>query len=275
MARQEPPAEDGVDVRAHWDANAEQWAAYVRRGWDAYREVFNNPAFFAFLGDVDGLDVLDAGCGEGHNTRLLARRGARVTGVDISPRMIGLARAAEHHAPLGIRYEVAAFEDLAPIPTAAFDLVVAFMALMDGADLAGGLRELYRVLRPGGRFVFSLTHPCFITPGAGWLRDEDGDEVALRVADYFATRPYVEQWTFSKAPVPPDDPPFSVPRFPRTLSVYLNSLIDAGFVLSRFEEPRPSPEAASAHPWLRRWRRHAALFLYIEAAKPLTPEKAS
>lgn len=133
------------DVADHWDENAERWARQVRQGRDAYREEFNNPAFFRFLGDVAGLAVLDAGCGEGTNTRLLADAGADVIGVDISPNMIALACEAEKEQPRGIRYLVAPFEDLAPLPDESFDLVVSFMALMDGGDLEGAVSEVTRV----------------------------------------------------------------------------------------------------------------------------------
>ena len=67
------------EVARYWDENANLWADHVRQGWDAYREHFNNPAFFKFVGDLSGKTVLDAGCGEGYNTRLLARSGARMT----------------------------------------------------------------------------------------------------------------------------------------------------------------------------------------------------
>lgn len=240
----------------------------MRRGWDSYREHFNNPAFFSFLGDVARLEVLDAGCGEGHNTRLLAGQGAAVTGVDISPEMIARARDEEARNPAGIRYETAAFEDLSLFEPASFDAVVSFMALMDGADIAGALAELKRVLRPGGRLVFSILHPCFISPGMSWTRNDRGEETGLRVSDYFADEPFLEQWTFSKAPVPSDAPPFVVPRFPRTLSTWLNTLAQTGFTLSRSEEPRPSADAAARHPWLARWRQHAALLLYLEVRTP-------
>ncbi len=90
------------------------------------------PSFFEFMGDLSGKTVLDAGCGEGHNTRLLARSGARMTGVDISERMIELARREEQSEALGIRYEVASFSDLSLFDDAAFDVVVSSMALMDG-----------------------------------------------------------------------------------------------------------------------------------------------
>ena len=93
------------EVAQYWDKNAGLWANHVRQGWDAYREFFNNPAFFEFIGDLSGKTVLDAGCGEGYNTRLLARSGARMTGVDISERMIELARQEEQREALGHRYE--------------------------------------------------------------------------------------------------------------------------------------------------------------------------
>jgi SAM-dependent methyltransferase len=152
-----------AEVARHWDANAGPWAAEVRRGADVAREWLNNPAFLAFIGDLNGRRVLDAGCGEGYNTRILARRGARVTGVDISERMIELAREAERAERLGIRYERASYADLGPFADASFDAVVSFMALMDGPHFDRAMREAFRVLRPGGMVAFSITHPCFIT----------------------------------------------------------------------------------------------------------------
>ena len=74
-------------VTQYWDNNANLWADHVRKGWDTYREYFNNPALFEFMGGLSGKTVLDVGCGEGYNTRLLARSGARMTGVGISERM--------------------------------------------------------------------------------------------------------------------------------------------------------------------------------------------
>jgi 2-polyprenyl-3-methyl-5-hydroxy-6-metoxy-1,4-benzoquinol methylase len=75
-----------------WDENADLWAEQVRKGWDGYREHFNNPEFFEFIGDLGGKTILDAGCGEGYNTRILAKKAAHVVGVDISKKLIDLAR---------------------------------------------------------------------------------------------------------------------------------------------------------------------------------------
>ena len=163
------------EVRRCWDDNAEVWARHVRAGYDTYRELYNNPAFFDFVGDLSGQSVLDAGCGEGFNTRLLARRGARMTGVDISPRMIDLARAEEEREPLGIRYQVASVSNLSVFVDETFDAVVSTMTLTDSADYEGAIREFWRVLRPEGLLAFSICHPCFTHGVRCWELDDCGE----------------------------------------------------------------------------------------------------
>jgi ubiquinone/menaquinone biosynthesis C-methylase UbiE len=228
------------EVAEYWNANAPVWIDQVGRGFDVYREEPNNPAIFEFIGDVRGKSVLDARCGEGRNTRLLAKRGADLCGVDIAGVMIGRAREEEVQAKLGIRYFKGSYCRMPFFQDSQFDLVVSFMALMDGPDYRGALNEIRRVLKPGGGLVFSISHPCFMTKGYGWVTDQEGKKTRLTVADYFNREPYVEHWKFSYGPNADRLPEFAIPRFPRTLCEYLNPLVEAGFSLVRLNEPRPS-----------------------------------
>ena len=75
---------DHNEVGRMWDENAEVWTRLAREGYDVYRDYVNTPVFLAMLPDVSGLSGLDIGCGEGHNTRLVAGRGAKMTALDIS-----------------------------------------------------------------------------------------------------------------------------------------------------------------------------------------------
>jgi SAM-dependent methyltransferase len=260
---------DHEEVGRYWDENAEVWTALVRAGYDHYRDGLNTPAFLDMLPDVRGLSGLDVGCGEGHNTRLLAERGARMTGIDISTNFIRHAREAEKEHPLGIRYEIARAVDL-PFDEASFDFTVAFMSLMDIPETERVLAEVFRVLRPGGCFQFSIEHPCFNPPHRKTLRGEDGRAYAREVGEYFRKidgEP--DEWIFSSVPAETRNKlrPFRVPRFTRTLSDWLNLLVEAGFVLERLGEPCPGDEAVRERPGLQS-AQVVAFFLHVRARKP-------
>jgi len=237
-----------ADVATRWNKNADQWTRDVRAGFDVYRDHFTFPAFLDALPSIDGLDVIDFGCGEGTNTRTFAWRGARVTGIDLSSRMIEHAKREEKADPLGIRYRVSSYSDHCGEPDESFDAVLSTMALMDGPDLSGAMLEAFRLLRPGGFLLFSVLHPCFITPGLGWEKDASGQPTGLRVADYFDRSPFTEHWRFGDRPKEEDVIPFAVPRFPRTKGDYLNAVVCAGFMLtaiSMLMMPPASPSARS------------------------------
>jgi SAM-dependent methyltransferase len=143
-----------------YDEHADQYAAYVawreQAGPDADPFGLLSP-LLDLLGDIAGSQVLDAGCGEGYLARALAARGARVTGIDLSPRLIELARVRD---PGGsIDYRVA---DLShPLPAAAgrFDAAGSYLVLNDVPDYCGFTATLAASLKPGGRLVLALNNP--------------------------------------------------------------------------------------------------------------------
>jgi 2-polyprenyl-3-methyl-5-hydroxy-6-metoxy-1,4-benzoquinol methylase len=250
-----------------WEANAETWTRQSRAGYDIYRDAINTPAFLEMLPPVNGLNGLDVGCGEGTNTRNLARRGAAMQAVDIAPTFILRASEVEAADPLGIAYRVGDARQL-PFPEAAFDFVTAFMCLMDVRDPGTALREIARILRPGGFVQFSILHPCFAPPRRRVLRDAEGNAYAIEVADYFAVGPHVETWHFSRMPEEEKRtvPPFRVPYVHLTLAGWMDAVIGAGLVLRRFGEPMASEETAATVPEVADTR-VAPLFLHVLADK--------
>lgn len=259
-------------VARRWNANADRWTADVRAGFDSYRDLFTWPAFERFVGPVSGLDVIDLGCGEGTNTRRLAKAGARMTGIDLSERLIDHARTAERADPLGIAYRVQSYSDRTPFPDASFDRVVSTLALMDGPDLASAMREAHRMLHPGGTLAFSVLHPCHISPGLRWEKDGDGRTTGLVVDRYHDRTPFTEHWRFGDRPSPVGDDEdverFAVPRFPNTMADWINAVADAGLVIERVEEPVPDEAAIEKRPRFARWRDHAAFLLLLKARRP-------
>ena len=258
-----------VTAGEYWNGNAEAWSKLARAGYDVYRDHLNTPAFLSMLPPVAGLHGIDIGCGEGHNTRLVAKRGATMTAIDIAPVFVRLAQAEETRAPLGIAYREASAVEL-PFANDTFAFATAFMSLQDIPETAQALAEAFRVLQPGGFLQFSITHPCFNPPHRRNCRDEERVTYAIEVGDYFVdARGRIDEWIFGTAPQSMRDrlPMFKVPRFHRPVSQWLNLLIEAGFILERFEEPCPTAEAVSEHPSLQD-AQVAAYFLHIRVRKP-------
>jgi len=260
---------DHWQVGRYWDGNAEAWTMLARAGYDVYRDYLNTPAFFAMLPDVAGLVGLDIGCGEGHNTRLLAKRGARLTALDISPVFVRYARRMEEQPPLAVDYHVASAVEL-PFADATFDFATGFMSFMCIPETDRVLAEAYRVLKPNGFLQFSITHPCYDTPYRRNLRDENGLTYAIEVGDYFRNlQGDVTEWLFAAAPpeVREGMPRFKTPRFTRTISQWLNLLLETGFALERIEEPGPSDQTVRECPNVQD-AQVVAYFLHVRVRKP-------
>ncbi len=257
-----------ADAAQFWEENAEAWTRHARAGYDVYRDALNTPWFLNILPPVQGLAGLDIGCGEGSNTRELARRGARMTGIDVAPTFIRHAREAEEAEPRGICYE--AGDGLAlPFPDETFDFAAAFMSLMDMADPAQALREAWRVLRRGGFLQFSILHPCFAPLKRRVLRDAAGATTGVELGRYFERGDGdLDTWWFSSAPAEERAAvaPFRTPRFHRTLTEWVTMLTQAGFAIEMLSEPRATEELAAAFPVVEDTRA-VPLFLHVRVRK--------
>ncbi len=241
----------------------------ARAGYDVYRDCLNTPTFLAMLPDVEGRLGLDLGCGEGHNTRLLAQQGATMIGIDIASRFLQYARQAELEKPLGIDYIQGSGPHL-PFAANTFDFITAFMSLMDIPQSSRVLGECHRVLKPGGFLQFSISHPCSDTPIHRKRKDKQGAVQAIELGGYFQRlEGAIDEWTFSSAPeeIRNQWPAFQVPRFTQPLSAWLNQLVDAGLMIERVGEPFPDEETIAVCPHIadaRVW----PYFLHIRCRKP-------
>ena len=205
-----------------------------------------NLVLLHMLGDVRGRRILDAGCGHGYLARLLAARGARVTGVEPAQSLYAYATEKETREPQGIRYLQA---DLCQLPDLgrSFDAVVASMVFMAIPDWTTAMKACMSALAPGGLLVFAVTHPCFEQLASSW-----------RAHGEYRTREYFAEY---EIPGP------HAPDFHRPLSAYLNELARLGCQVSEIAEPALDPEiAAAANPGAEAYV-HLPNFLVVAARR--------
>lgn len=212
------------------------------------------PAFRSLLPDLRGKRVLDLGCGYGWHCRYAQEQGATViVGVDISEKM--LARAAEDNSYPEIGYLRSAIEDVA-FKSGEFDVVISSLALhyVERFDLV--CRTVYRWLKPGGVFVFSIEHPIFTARAAqDWWCSLEGERLHWPLDNYAEEGPRQTNWLGE-----------NVIKYHRTASTYVNTLIDAGFCLKKFLEPAPPSETITERPEWKDERRRP-IFALIAAGK--------
>jgi SAM-dependent methyltransferase len=239
-------APDPSTARALWDESADGYEDFISGGLDYYRTDFHGPALARVCGDVSGKDVLDLGCGQGWFTRVLAAAGARVTGVDWSPRMIAHAIAHEDEAPVGARYRVLDAADVATcFAPRSLDLITACMSLMDMPDPGRVLAAARALVRPGGRVIASVSHPATDTPHRRWARDADGAKRALEIDGYFDATTTIMEWNMARL-----RRPFRTVQYRTTLEAWSRMIDAAGLGIARLHEPRPDAETIARRPEL-------------------------
>jgi len=244
----EAPVSDTV-----YDRHAQFYVDFVDRGREAADRQGCDPLLARLEARLEealaGARVCDLCCGEGYVGRWLMRRGAReVIGVDISRALVEVAKSRADSG--GLSYFVRDAGELQAVASDPFDAVVCHMGLQDVADHRALFAAVRRTLRAGGRFVFSLLHPCFMAPchapdAPPWLLDDDGRAVAVVVRRY-ATEGY---WNSGG-----DGVRGRMGCHHRTISTYVNDLLASGFQLEGLEElgvdqaPHGSPTALADAP---------------------------
>jgi SAM-dependent methyltransferase len=206
---------DLVGRDPQYDVFADEFSDHARDGF--YNAHYDRPACLELLGEVAGCGVLDVACGPGLYAEELIARGARVIGLDQSPRMIELSR---QRVPSGEFRVHDLAEPLDWLPDDSVDLVLFALALEYVDDRTAAFRELRRVLRPDGALVLSRLHPT-----ADWLRHG---------GSYFDVRVIEEVWSQG----------WQVRYWLAPLERTCEELREAGFLIERLLEPRPTAEAA-------------------------------
>lgn len=218
------------------------------------------PTMLDMIGQVDGKEMLELYCGAGYLSRRLVALGAKVTAVDTSERLIEIAGEINARESHNIRYAVVDTTDLSVIGDSTFDDIVCNMGLMTARDLNGTIAELARLVKLGGRFIFSVLHPCYCMPDACWARDHDGKMLYRTVDNYFS-----EGWWNSDLV---DVIRSGRPKIKhRTLSRYVNALSSRGFSVRRIMEPIPSHEMTALKPELEVFERIPPVMI-VEAEFP-------
>ena len=232
--------------RARWDADAPSWVEAGHDNWaspEPHWGIWHVPeSVLPVLPDVSGLDVVELGCGTGYVSSWLARRGARVVGLDNSREQLSTARRFQEE--FGLEFPlIHADAEKVPLAAESFDLAISEYGACLWCDPYRWIPEAARILRPGGRLVF-LTNSVFLMLTMPDL-EADGPAGTLLIRDYFGMHRFA--W--------PDDPGI---EFHLGYGDWIRLLRKNGFEVEDMVEVLPPEGSTTRHPlatleWSRRW----------------------
>lgn len=246
-ANTEPHAHLRKRTREIWERNAAYWDETIGDGDDLHRQLVL-PAVEGLLRPAAEERMLDIACGNGALARHLAALGVHVVACDFAETFVARAQsrpAVEVSGSVEYRVVDATHEaELLDLGERTYDAAVCNMALMDMVAIEPLFWSLSRLLKPGGRFVFSITHPCFNHAASHFASEESIDaegrrtDHSLRLRDYLAIGP---ARSAGSGGLP--EPQYT---FHRPLSDILNSAFNAGLVMDGVAEPAFSPDSTDA-----------------------------
>jgi 2-polyprenyl-3-methyl-5-hydroxy-6-metoxy-1,4-benzoquinol methylase len=237
------------ETREAWNTNAAAWDARMADQGNDFVNVLCWPAIVRLLDPQPGQLILDAACGNGILSRRIAALGAEVVAFDFSAELIKLARLRTPSVPPSLTYHVLDAADepaLLSLVGYGFDSALCNMALFDISDVEPLFRNLPKLLKPGGIFVFSLTHPAFNNASAVHLAEQMDEEGEIRTIYSVKISRYMTPSTAHGVAVRGQTKPQVY--FERPLQYYFNQGFQNGFVLDGFEERAFPPDHPHQFP---------------------------
>ena len=234
-----------------WESSARAWIADMGEHGDFGRRYVLDPVMVPRALARSPRKALDVGCGEGRFCRLLKAHGVDVVGVDPTSALIAAARARDTS---GVYLQAPA--ERLPLADVTFDLVVSYLSLIDIADIQSAIPEMARVLKPGGALLIANLNPFnSACADQGWVKDSHGRRHHYPIDNYLDER---AMWIEYRG--------IRIVNYHRPLSTYVSTLLDAGLVLSYFDEPSPSANtpASRANAY-----RRVPWFVVMEWLKPV------
>lgn len=211
------------ESKLKWEQNAEFWDDYMGEESNRFHREIIRPHTEALLSIKEGQTILDVACGNGNFSRRLAELGANVVAFDYSSMMIERAKLRSKDYLTQIEYKVidaTNYRSLLELGNDTYDSAVANMALMDIADITPLIKSLYKLLKPNGTFVFSITHPCFQAPGVRKINETEDIDGNLISKNSIQISKYLSPECYKAIGIKGQPTPHLM--FHRSLSYYLN-----------------------------------------------------